>query len=206
MTNFIDFCAKEQNNIMSAIKLSSSNIPSCLNSADFRFNISHFICHTLTEMFGTKKELKFVFGNGYDILYNDTVKISVKIQQEIFQHNKNNGELSVPKKIVVKNCLGENVDINDIDLDYVLLIQRGMLKSTNRTDIGFGVLSKESLYKNNINVFGDQIIVNVENKYLDYYSGLYNNYVNIDDKYQKKLNSIFIRNMKRTFNSILTLK
>lgn len=204
---FISFCENEKIKIIDAIKKASTNIPTKMNLPDYRFQINNLFCHSLSKEFtlgGEGGTLRPSYNAGYDMIYADTDKISIKIQKEIFQEKKKN-KLLKPKSIIMKNCLGGNAkDKIDIDLDYLMTIQRGKIVN-GKSLIGFGIISKNKL-TNLIKVNGDdQIIVKINNEQYDYFSGLENIDVNNEQDRQSELNRVFSLGLSQMYDNILNI-
>lgn len=214
---FIPFCEKEYERILRAICRFSGNIPPKMNEPDYRFNINNLCCHSLSKEFNLGGEggvLRSSYKPGYDMIFADITKISVKIQEEIFQRENSllkNGTLTKPKDLVMKNCLGENrKNKGDLDLDYLMAIQRGNDKNGKRL-IGFGVLSKEKLIpiidarEMNSNS-GDQIKAKINNDEWDYFSGLYEVETDNSSDRRANLNLVFSKALSEMYDEILAVE
>jgi len=206
---FIPFCRKECGRIIKAIALAARNIPPKMNFPDYRFQINNVFCHSLSREFSLGGEggtLRSAYSEGYDMIYADLIKISVKIQQEIFQKEKRNGELTCPKEIIMKNCLGgNNLTKQDLDLDFLVAIQRGKDKGDGKLLIGFGVISKAKLAKLIYMRKEDQIIAKMSNDKYDFYSGLQTIELVNDANRQSELNRVFSEGLSKTYDAVLSV-
>ena len=93
----------------------------------------------------TNGRLKTIKGKEYDMLFDNEIKISIKLLKDAFQRNKKRGEgLTKPKSLIMKNCFGvhDNIDYKKIfDIDYLMTIDR------NPAEIGFGIIHINKLKK-----------------------------------------------------------
>lgn len=208
---FIPFCKKEKDKILRAVELAARNIPPKMNFPDYRFQINNMFCHSLSRTFNLGGEggtLRSAYNEGYDMLFADTTKISVKIQQAIFQRDKKNKSLTKAKEIIMKNCLGGNGEKKaDLDLDFLMTIQRGQDKGDGKISIGFGIISKPKLnvllYRRNNG--DDQIIARIKNEDYDYFSGLEEVIVDSDPNRQSELNKVFSEGLSKMYDSLLSV-
>lgn len=207
---FVNFCKNNPNRFIKAIGLAARNIPPKMNFPDYRFNINNIFCHSLSREFSLGGEggtLRSAYNEGYDMMYADMIKISVKIQQEIFQREMKNKVLTCPKELIMKNCLGgNNQDKKDLDLDFLMAIQRGKDKGNGKIFVGFGVISKSKLSELIYTRNQDQIIVKIKNDDLDFYSGLHEIMVNNDANRQSELNRRFSEGLARNYDDILSVE
>jgi hypothetical protein len=205
---FVPFCKREGDRIIKTITRASRNIAPKMNLPDYRFNISNLFCHAISKEFtrgGEGGDLRSVYDKGYDLIFADQTKISVKIQQEIFQKSNKNETLSVPKDIILKNCLGGNADNRPlVGFDFLLCIQRGKYTSDGVIWVGFGVVSIDKLTKTTL--LGEQIKVKLENQEYDYFSGLHK--IILDDNLdrQSEKNRRFTEGISKTYDSLLEME
>jgi len=205
---FIKFCEDNCDSIIKAISSAASHIPPKMNLPDYRFNINNLYCHALTKQFSLGGEggtLRSSYGVGYDMMFADTDKISVKIQQEVFQRYKKNGiALMVAKDIIMKNCLGKASESKmDLDIDFLLAIQRGKEKS-GKVFVGFGAISKHNLNKFIRVCDGDQFKAKIPNSDFEFFSGLQKVDVNADSGFKSELNKRFSEGLAKTYDRILS--
>ena len=201
---FIPFCLRDNERIFNSIILASTHIPPKMNQPDYRFNINNIFCHSLSKEFSLGGEggtIRSSYSEGYDMVFGDKTKISVKIQQEIFQRDKN-GKMLKPKPITMKNCQGENTENKMIlDLDFLLAIQRGKFEN-GRILVGFGVISFEKLRSLLFRGKGEQIKAKILNSEYDYFSGLREISIVSNPDRDSELNKRFSEGLARTYNDI----
>jgi len=193
--SFIRFCRLEHNNILKSIEMASRGIPPEMNKPDYRFHISHLLCYTIVKPYVGKNVLESSYNVGYDLMYNNKDRISVKIQTYMFQQplKKSPNRLTTAKSIVIKNKLGNNSqdpDVHDLEFDYLMTIQRGNNRK-GTMDIGFAVISREDIP--NLRSSGDQITTSIPNDGYNYFSGLHSvsnkNYLDIGNKLDKEFHN-----------------
>lgn len=204
---FVSFCKENEERIIAAIVSAARCIPPKMNDCDYRFNINNMFCHTLAKEFSLGGEggtLQPCYNEGYDMLFADRTKISIKIQKEIFQRKMKNGKLTVPKDIVMKNCLGkDNSWKTDLNLDYLMAIQRGKDNGTGTVDIGFAIMSKDKIVSI---VEGDQIKIKVYCDKCDFCSTINVTTINNDPNRLSELNRVFSEGLSSTYDSLLQVE
>lgn len=202
---FIKFCRKNKDKILSAIGNAATNCPPKMNHEDYRFQISNLFCHALDKTFtlgGEGGTLRSVYHTGYDMIFADRDKISIKIQKKVFEREKKRGKgLTLPSKLIVKNCLG-CAEHEDLDMDFLVALQRGDDNNNESLSIGFGVISKKSLERINYEREGDQIKIRIKNDQFDFFSQLFDICGSSSDK-KSELNRIFSEGLAQTYDKIL---
>ena len=203
MIDFVIFGKENREQLIRAICKAVSHIPPKMNDADYRFQISSFICYVLEKYFPS---LKHTPSKGYDILHECLQRISLKAQREIYQrHNKRIKKefvLTQPKELVMSNKLGDNAATTLTDnFDYLLSIQRGVLTGDGIYQIGFGIIG----YKNipMINSAGDQLKVKIYNNQYEYFSGVEEVRIVLTEEIENELNKRFLDGMASTYERIL---
>jgi hypothetical protein len=138
---FVDFIKFNEERLANTFYKVVKSIPSTMNCPDYRALISDAYARTLDREFYQLKDTKSI---GYDLLYNNALRTSIKsMQTELFQRLRPNGKgLTVPKPIILKNKLtpGENkIDI-DMYFDYLLGVSAYYDAKTEEYVVSFGVV------------------------------------------------------------------
>lgn len=203
MNDFVTFGKENRESLIKTICKAVSHIPPRMNDADYRFQISGFICYVLEKYF---PNLKHTPSKGYDILYECLKRISLKAQREIYQRkskkSRNGNELTLPKVLVMTNKLGDNAATTLADnFDYLLSIQRGVPSDNGYYQVGFGIIA----YKNipTIASKGDQLKVTIYNHQYDYFSGVEEVKIALTTEIEDELNKRFMEGMASTYEKIL---
>ena len=206
MNEFITFCKENRERIIKAVCDAVSHIPPKMNDADYRFQISGFICYVLEKHFPF---LKHTPSKGFDILYECLKRISLKAQREIYQRvhkrgkkNNENPTLTEPKVLVMTNKLGDNAASTlEDNFDYLLTIQRGVPDKNGIYQIGFGVVAYGNIPA--VNLSGDQLKVKIFNNQYDYFSGIEEVKIVLTPEIESELNKRFMEGMDNIYENIL---
>ena len=208
---FVNWCQNEKDVLLDCIYTFASHIPSIMCKADFRHNISHFGCHVISRQynkFGSGDTISSAKENGYDLIWSNKSRISVKIQEQCFQRKKKlSEELTTAPAIILKNKLGGNKDTPlDFEFDYLMSIQRGKTRS-EIIPLAFGVISKEKLANHIMVASGDQIKVKLQNNQYDFFSGIkeYDCKINSNIDRDADLNHVFCNNLELIFEALCSL-
>lgn len=201
--DFVEFCRQNKKKILKTIEKAARSIPPILCSTDYRFDISGLVCCAFESAF--KKDVFLsLAGCEYDLLFNKNIRISVKILQSSFQKEKMRGQgLTKPPYIILRNCLGEVNDSKaEFDIDYLLVIQRGLEKD-GITSIGFGVVSRENFDEMSFEYSSDQIKINIENEQYNFFSGLKTISLEKSDELKESQNRKVVELKKQYFKKLI---
>lgn len=201
--DFITFCEKEKELLLLSLVDIISCIPSTMNLLDNRFDISNFYCNELARDFGNiLSEDKSV---GYDMLYDHTERISIKFKNRVYQRPLADGvTLGKIPSIAVKNFLSTvNRSMEVSGFDYLLAVEKDINKKNGMMGVGFSVATPGTVQRNVVkNSKSDQLLVKIPNDDWDYFSGVYNFNVDMNDakqnrryEYGKKLMYDLLRNL-----------
>ena len=139
---FVDFVKFNEEKLAKTFYSVARSIPSTMNCCDYRALISDMYARTIDRNFYQLKDCKSI---GYDMLYNNSLRISLKtMQTRLFQRNKlRGGGLTTPRPIILKNKLVSGKNSLDVDLygDYLLAVSSYYDKATEEYVISFGVVS-----------------------------------------------------------------
>lgn len=138
---FVDFIRFNEERFAQTFYNVVKGVPDSMNCGDYRMLISDMYSRTLDRNFYQLKDCKSI---GYDMLYNNSLRISMKtMQTKLFQRPKLRGEgLTTPTTIVLKNKLstGDNDTNTDLYCDYLFGVSAFYDKKTGEYVISFGVV------------------------------------------------------------------
>jgi len=164
-STFVDFVKIYEERIANTIFRIVRSIPTSMNDMDYRSLLSDMYARTFDREFYQLKDRKSV---GFDMVYNNSVNISVKtFQTEVFQRPKLSGKgLTKPKEIMLKNFLSKGKGFMDKTdyFDYILLISAYYDNRTREYVIKFGTTSFESVKEMKPYVHKGQMRVLIPNK------------------------------------------
>ena len=173
---FIDFVRNNTSKFFGAFNTFAQTAPTLFDVPDHRMLKGLYSCSCLERQFGCGPD--YILRNepavGYDMLFHNGIKVSVKTMNKVFQRpwKYSSEKLTNAGNLMVRNKLGCVTNSTDQDYDYMIVAQTGFNKTTNTYDIGFAVATYETVCNNIINTNNDQIVANIENSGWDYFSGI----------------------------------
>ncbi len=167
----LNYCKKEKERLFEIFYVIISTIPQKVyRDADFRFEIGHHFSIFLDEWTGLKENLDV----GYDMVFENGLRVSIKHQQELFGRPVLRGKgFTKPKEIALKNCRtteNKNTDITQI-LDCLLAVE-GRRFNKGLVSIRFALASKDTVQKyvkDKANT--DQLVVKIPDNEWEFDSG-----------------------------------
>ncbi len=172
--NFATFAKINADKFMRATETFAKSVAPSMNQMDRRWMIGNLCLSIITKEFSDDLTAPDGSQKGFDVLYHNGVKISVKSGNLMFQKVRADGSgLTNPPNIILKNGLGNRDIVNPV-FDYLLTIQRHYNFKANRYECGYGVVSKKVVLEHSSpSKKGDQVISNIPNEAYDYFSGIH---------------------------------
>lgn len=137
---FIDFVKFYEDRLAQTFYKVVRSMPSSINCPDYRTLISDMYARSLDRHFYQLKDNKAI---GYDMLYNNSLTISLKtMQTRLFQRSKKRcSGLTKPVTIILKNKMNSGVNRTDKDLysDYLLGVSARYNDDEESYIVKFGV-------------------------------------------------------------------
>jgi hypothetical protein len=171
--NFLSFVKQNSERFLNVAETFAMSVAPLMNQFDKRWMISNLFVHIICDEF--KNDIFDTTGSqkGFDLLYHDGIKISVKSGTNVFQRYKKSGTEFTNAKIILKNGMGDNKISNPI-FDYLLTVSRNYNTQLKRYEYGFGVVNLDTVLEySKPSKKGDQIISSIPNHAYDYYSGIH---------------------------------
>lgn len=205
----IKYLKRYSGRFLQKIERYSKRTPKSMSQLDYRSLMGLYFNDIIFELNKPNTDPLFVSKRsiGYDVIYSPSgEKISIKSQQEIFQRKlKNKDGLTKPKSVVLQNKLGKKAgikDIQDLEFDVLLLIQRGNFsdKNKDKVEVAWGIVEKDRITLDFIHTQGEQILYKVSNESLSYFSGFrtFDRDFELEEKAEQAFKSGIDKLFKRT--------